>query len=105
MTTCDVKGVACSDEPKENYRRTLQFPSALWLIFQLIVLAAVFIEKLNPLPAQHQTTDKQGGLIFFFLRVGGDQKQDIKAVNICFTILIPLQRNANVAQCLLDVHI
>lgn len=29
MTTCDVKGVARSDEPPENYARTLQFYLAL----------------------------------------------------------------------------
>ncbi len=39
MTMCNVKGIAHSDGPAENYHRTLQFPSApCFSDFQLNVL-------------------------------------------------------------------
>ncbi len=38
MTMRNVKGVASSDEPTENYLLTQQFPSAIQSLFQLIAL-------------------------------------------------------------------
>lgn len=66
MTTCNVKGVGCSDEPKENYRRTLQFPSALWLIFQLIVFGCGFHRKTKPATCPAPNNRQTRGPDIFF---------------------------------------
>lgn len=48
----NVKGIALSDEPKENYHLTLQFPSSLWCIltsFSTILVAILVVWPVNVL--------------------------------------------------------
>ncbi len=40
MTTCNMKGVVCSDKTTENYHPTLRFSSALW--HNLVSFSALF---------------------------------------------------------------
>ena len=42
MTMCNVKGVACSDEPTENYHSNLQFPPALQTVLAFFTAANCF---------------------------------------------------------------
>lgn len=41
ITTCNMKGVAPSDEPTDNYHQTQQFPSAQWSSHNATVMSLI----------------------------------------------------------------